>query len=384
MLTMARRAIAASNHRLTFSRSSRLVPRGESSPRIPASGTWFNVREQHEHQQKASMDDGRIAIREDCHYHHRQKQQQQELLLLLDPLNLSSFHVCDDEKDRASPPPPNRTSLLPQHSVSRCLPSQSPSSMSMCTTQPMGQTSVQPDQLDSPFTATATSTTRVHTSKNRALFPSAPLPHLLPFQYQQVGTQVRSYHVTTRSERSAVAIVLGLGALSATAYAASAAVSAYREWQDSQPPPPPSTPETPKEPSSSSASSSSNSSDNTDTSSFSSTSGATDKQSKSSTDKNTGNTTGNTTGTSKNFFTEWFGVNVGAKYYEGGFDDVMTRREAALILGVRESSPPSRIRDAHRKLLILNHPDAGGSTYMAGKINQAKELLLKGRRDRNE
>ncbi|EEC47907.1 predicted protein, partial [Phaeodactylum tricornutum CCAP 1055/1] len=66
---------------------------------------------------------------------------------------------------------------------------------------------------------------------------------------------------------------------------------------------------------------------------------------------------------------------VGSKYYEGGFEDTMTRSEAALILGVRESSDPKRIKDAHRKLLILNHPDTGGSTYMAGKINEAKELL---------
>ena len=58
----------------------------------------------------------------------------------------------------------------------------------------------------------------------------------------------------------------------------------------------------------------------------------------------------------------------------------MTRKEAALILGVRESSTPKRIKEAHRKLLILNHPDTGGSTYMAGKINEAKELLLKGKK----
>jgi DnaJ-domain-containing protein 1 len=79
----------------------------------------------------------------------------------------------------------------------------------------------------------------------------------------------------------------------------------------------------------------------------------------------------------ENIFAKWF--DVGSKYYEGGFEDQMTKREAALILGVRESASPARIKDAHRKLLILNHPDTGGSTYMAGKINEAKELLLKGK-----
>ena len=82
-------------------------------------------------------------------------------------------------------------------------------------------------------------------------------------------------------------------------------------------------------------------------------------------------------GARENIFAKWF--DVGGKYYEGGFEDSMTRREAALVLGVRESSSAQRIKDAHRKLLILNHPDTGGSTYLAGKINEAKELLLKGK-----
>ena len=57
----------------------------------------------------------------------------------------------------------------------------------------------------------------------------------------------------------------------------------------------------------------------------------------------------------------------------------MSRREAALILGVRESSSAERIKEAHRRILLLNHPDRGGSAYMAAKINEAKDLLLKGK-----
>lgn len=69
----------------------------------------------------------------------------------------------------------------------------------------------------------------------------------------------------------------------------------------------------------------------------------------------------------------------GKRHYEGGFDEKMTRKEAALVLGVRESAAPQRIKDSHRRILMINHPDKGGSKYMAAKINEAKEILLKGR-----
>lgn len=35
-----------------------------------------------------------------------------------------------------------------------------------------------------------------------------------------------------------------------------------------------------------------------------------------------------------------------------------------------------RIQSAYKKLLLKNHPDKGGSPYIASKINQAKDLLL--------
>lgn len=69
-------------------------------------------------------------------------------------------------------------------------------------------------------------------------------------------------------------------------------------------------------------------------------------------------------------------------YYDGGFEDKMTKREAALVLGVRETTSVERIKEAHRRVLLLNHPDRGGSAFIAAKVNEAKDLLLKSRGER--
>lgn len=73
------------------------------------------------------------------------------------------------------------------------------------------------------------------------------------------------------------------------------------------------------------------------------------------------------------------GTLTSVKYYKGGFDPIMTRREASLILGVSPNSNSDKIKQAHKRIMLLNHPDKGGSPYMAAKINEAKDLLEKSR-----
>ncbi len=46
-------------------------------------------------------------------------------------------------------------------------------------------------------------------------------------------------------------------------------------------------------------------------------------------------------------------------YYKGAFESPMTKREAYLILGVTQSTTAREIKDKHRKLMLLNHPDSG-------------------------
>lgn len=193
------------------------------------------------------------------------------------------------------------------------------------------------------------------------LRPSSILSvHISPLQQNDdrdvEQTHRRYFHSSVSSERAA-AIILSLGALSAASYGVATAVRAYKEFQE----------QSAKE----AAEAKEEAKRNPKTP---------EEESAKAREASGGKESKGNSGPRENVFESWFGVGVGAKYYEGGFEPTMTRREAALILGVRESSSVSRVKEAHRKLLILNHPDAGGSTYMAGKINEAKELLLKGKR----
>ena len=66
-----------------------------------------------------------------------------------------------------------------------------------------------------------------------------------------------------------------------------------------------------------------------------------------------------------------------SRYYRGGFENKMSRREASLVLGVAPSAGSKRVKDAHKRVMLANHPDRGGSPYLAAKINEAKDLMEK-------
>jgi hypothetical protein len=51
--------------------------------------------------------------------------------------------------------------------------------------------------------------------------------------------------------------------------------------------------------------------------------------------------------------------------------------EAYLVLGLNPGATRDEVQAAHRNLMKRYHPDQGGSNYLASKVNEAKDVLLK-------
>ena len=54
----------------------------------------------------------------------------------------------------------------------------------------------------------------------------------------------------------------------------------------------------------------------------------------------------------------------------------MTVEEAYAVLGLQPGADAAAVRAAHLRLMRHAHPDAGGSDWLAARINQARDVLL--------
>ncbi len=58
-------------------------------------------------------------------------------------------------------------------------------------------------------------------------------------------------------------------------------------------------------------------------------------------------------------------------------NSAMSQNEALQVLGLKLGASADEIRNAHKRLIKDFHPDKGGSDYLAAKINEAKDILLR-------
>ena len=59
-----------------------------------------------------------------------------------------------------------------------------------------------------------------------------------------------------------------------------------------------------------------------------------------------------------------------------GGSAAMDKNEALAILGIEEPFTRKEVTQAHRSLMGKFHPDKGGNTYLATKLNTARDILM--------
>ncbi len=74
--------------------------------------------------------------------------------------------------------------------------------------------------------------------------------------------------------------------------------------------------------------------------------------------------------------TERANASAGTGQPPGNHNAPMTEAEALAILELSRGASADQIRQAHRRLMKQAHPDQGGPTWYAAKLNEAKDFLL--------
>jgi DnaJ-domain-containing protein 1 len=55
----------------------------------------------------------------------------------------------------------------------------------------------------------------------------------------------------------------------------------------------------------------------------------------------------------------------------------MGREEALAVLGLHDDASPDQVRAAYLRLMRVAHPDRGGSDWLAARLNEARDTLLR-------
>ena len=79
-------------------------------------------------------------------------------------------------------------------------------------------------------------------------------------------------------------------------------------------------------------------------------------------------------GTARARFRGWPGWRTGPARPEPA-DSSMSRTDAAAILGVPVDADRAAVMAAHRRLIRMAHPDAGGTPGLAAQLNRARDVL---------